>query len=334
MTHRAWMFTLFGEVFDILDRIGELQNDPEVLFMTGQLETCPTTARVHFQGYVEFTKPCRMPAAKQRLDPRLNVHVEPRVGTREQAIAYCNKEETRLEGYPIYAVDHRRPQGAAGVWAEIADMVGAGASDGMIAAEHPAHYARNYAGIHALRQALFPERTKPPLVIWFHGPAGCGKSRLCQTLSSRHTVYWKTPDKWWPSYRQQDIVILDEIDPTWMDLRMLFRVLDRYPLTLEVKGGHVPISSPVVLVTSDGAPSPKMQCDLVTNDQLLRRLDMVIEFERHVTAAGVRWKLMTTRFRAMIQVQVSEHEVQEIVDSAVARWKDAALPEIDEDLVE
>lgn len=49
----------------------------------------------HLQAYVEFAVPRTMPQIKAHFGIN-SLHCEVRVGTQEQAIAYCSKEETRV----------------------------------------------------------------------------------------------------------------------------------------------------------------------------------------------------------------------------------------------
>lgn len=64
-----------------------------------QQELAPGTSRRHWQGYVEFHSPCRIPAA-QRAIGLPGAHLEPRRGTRDQAREYCRKPESQIE-FPV-----------------------------------------------------------------------------------------------------------------------------------------------------------------------------------------------------------------------------------------
>lgn len=86
---RNWVFTAYDlEHFQVPD------TDKNFRYCIYQAETCPTTSRVHLQGYAEFTRTMRMKKIKELFhDPTM--HLEPRQGSREQARAYCKKAETR-----------------------------------------------------------------------------------------------------------------------------------------------------------------------------------------------------------------------------------------------
>ncbi|GAC77791.1 replication protein, partial [uncultured marine virus] len=75
-------------------------------YAVGQVEICPETGREHLQGYGE-THAVTFDCIKSKLG--LRVHVESRRGTREQAVAYCTKQESRADGYdPRYHPDEER----------------------------------------------------------------------------------------------------------------------------------------------------------------------------------------------------------------------------------
>jgi len=63
-------------------------------YMVYQVETCPDTGRDHIQGYIEFARQMDFNIVRNIFAPVV-VHLERRLGTREQAIAYCKKAESR-----------------------------------------------------------------------------------------------------------------------------------------------------------------------------------------------------------------------------------------------
>jgi len=87
MVSRAWVFTLNNPT-------EELKFGPEVKFATWQLEQGENGTN-HYQGYIIMAKPTRLTGMKKVL-PR--AHLEIRRGTHEEAAAYANKADTRLEG--------------------------------------------------------------------------------------------------------------------------------------------------------------------------------------------------------------------------------------------
>lgn len=90
MRYKNWMVTCFDvEHFAVPDE------DPNFGYMVYQVEECPKTKRWHVQGYLELKRQTDFNTVKEMFSPA-NVHLEKRLGTRAQAIAYCKKTETRV----------------------------------------------------------------------------------------------------------------------------------------------------------------------------------------------------------------------------------------------
>ena len=64
-------------------------------YLVYQLEECPETRRTHYQGYAEFSQQMTLKKLQEWLP---SVHFEKRFGNQAQAIAYCTKEDTRVDG--------------------------------------------------------------------------------------------------------------------------------------------------------------------------------------------------------------------------------------------
>lgn len=70
----------------------------EVLsYLIMQKERCPTTLKIHWQGYCEFKDQLTLSQIKSIFDDN-TLHIEPRRGTTLQAIEYCRKADTAIEG--------------------------------------------------------------------------------------------------------------------------------------------------------------------------------------------------------------------------------------------
>lgn len=76
----------------------DIANTPLIKFLTWQVEEGEDTHAVHWQGYVEVSSPCRMAKIFREIPFLAHAHLEARRGTAAQAIAYCQKNETRKAG--------------------------------------------------------------------------------------------------------------------------------------------------------------------------------------------------------------------------------------------
>lgn len=69
--------------------------------------------------------------------------------------------------------------------------------------------------------------------------------------------YEKDQNKWWDGYTDEPVVLLDDADGT-LALEGLTRRLkiwtDKYGVSGEVKGGHIPLHHRLFIVTSNVSP--------------------------------------------------------------------------------
>lgn len=81
---KSWCYT----AYDYEDVLRLTENLPVEAHVCGE-ETCPTTGKTHWQGYIRFKTNKRL-AWWKKVCPR--VHVEIRKGTESAAAEYCRKE--------------------------------------------------------------------------------------------------------------------------------------------------------------------------------------------------------------------------------------------------
>lgn len=93
---RNWCFTAYES-----DEVQALINwDKKKYLIVGE-ETCPTTGRKHYQGYMELKTPYGMKSIKNYITRECyhtsNTHFEPRRGSQLEAILYCKKDGAYTE---------------------------------------------------------------------------------------------------------------------------------------------------------------------------------------------------------------------------------------------
>lgn len=84
---KYWCFTSYN---DKMETLIETFNYYKILYCIGR-ETCPSTKRKHLQGYIESPTKIR-PKEKFKNLLSDSIHWERRIGTSEQNIEYCSKE--------------------------------------------------------------------------------------------------------------------------------------------------------------------------------------------------------------------------------------------------
>ena len=152
-----------------------------------------------------------------------------------------------------------------------------------------------------------------PLVIWFYGKTGTGKTRKTMEIAEELNLKtWMSSDslKWFDGYCNQELAIIDdlrkEILPNWA---FLLRLLDRYALIVQIKGGFTRWNPKIIIITSPVEPH---ECFSWYNRQGEQQAwDSEEQLERRLTWEGA--------------VQIYEFPLslgdQEALEETIEMWK-------------
>lgn len=122
-----------------------------------------------------------------------------------------------------------------------------------------------------------------PIILWYWGPTGTGKSREARNNTEPSDTYTKnTPTKWWNGYDRHEDVIIDDFRDSWWSLTEMLSLLDRYERQVETKGGERQFVPRKIIVTSAHSPTTMYMGCGEDREQLLRRIDVVTEFRNEV----------------------------------------------------
>ncbi len=213
----------------------------------------------HFQGYCEFKVQTRLAAAKALLGG-ITVHIEPRMGTQEQAIAYCKKLDTKIPDTETFEEGTPRVQGKRVDLEGFKDAVKGGARARDLVDDHFGIIARYPKFYHTLTQMYRPERSEEPVVTLLIGPTGTGKTRRVMDEFGENPDFWRQPinngTMWFDGYDGQSIVLFDDFagKASHLHLSTLLQLLDRYTITVPTKGGHTWWMPSKVFVTTNIEP--------------------------------------------------------------------------------
>lgn len=197
-----------------------------------------------------------------------------------RARSYAIKAKDRTAG--PWEIGEPPQQGSRSDLKEVCDLiVDDGASLSSIAASHPRQYVLHTKGLLALRtQHLYliqpPWRVVEVTVIW--GPTGLGKTRWVRAQHNPNEMYILSPPyhanarPWFDGYDGEKVLLIDDMRD-WLPLPLLLRLLDGYPISLEVKGAFVPALYTHVYITSND--QPKLWFPALTDNDiapLMRRI--------------------------------------------------------------
>lgn len=121
------------------------------------------------------------------------------------------------------------------------------------ASKHVDLFIRYHNGVrdyYSLKPAEF--RTEP-VIEWWYGPTGTGKSHAAHAMYPNAWVSGKNLH-WFDGYRGQEVAIIDDFRKEMCDFAFFLKLLDKYRLLVEVKGGSVDWRPLVIIVTCPRLP--------------------------------------------------------------------------------
>lgn len=244
---KYWTFTSFA------DKEGFLWwEDYGMVYLVQQEEECPTTGKIHWQGFVVFDERQRLTAVRKRLG---SAHWEPMRGSVDEAANYCCDPRKRCAGGLVVECGVRPLYGDAARSASMKDRYKAAydlAIAGKLRDIEPSIMVRHLGNITKLA-TLFGARPKnidrgEPCGVWLVGSAGCGKTTLCQ----KWPHYSKDPrHRWFDGYNGEDCVVVDDLAPFHVAQTDILKQLGhQFAFQGETKGGQVWLRPLCVIVTS------------------------------------------------------------------------------------
>lgn len=245
---KNWCCTIYPDTWESLpqcyETVQEIGEDSSYAIFGKEI--CPTTGRIHLQGYCQFKSRIRFTALKKKYYP--TIHWEGAKGTLSQNVEYCSKEDfSPLEfgERPKFEDNGQREQerwkkarssATEGNFEEIPDQI----------------FVCHYKNVKAIRDDS--KRDQNVLTeccgVWLYGVPGSGKSTKAR--SDYGSYYFKDVNTWWDGYDNQDAVILEDIDPTHHYLCRNLKIwADCAPFPAQVKGGYTQIRPKWIVVTSN-----------------------------------------------------------------------------------
>lgn len=243
-------------------------NDADMKYLIVGRETCPDTGKQHFQCYVQFRKSIRLTTAKKYFSDK--AHLEPAMGTPEQASEYCKKEGNFSEFGELDKPGKRNDLLAAKTF------IDSGATSVQVASEYFAVAARHYKFFDYYKQLKLPtDRTvfdkSYCTILW--GDPGSGKSRTAYACDSYQVLQYDPRSRFWSAaWDGSKRIIVDDVCPATFSPRELWlNILDPFAkqLSINIKGGYSKFAPVELVLTSNYDPTTWMPGDAA----FTRRLD-------------------------------------------------------------
>jgi len=252
-----WCFTVFDNVPHPI-----VPDDEEVGYLVYQREECPTSGRLHWQGYIEFKSRKRFTTVQryfretQALD---KFHIEPAKGQPSQCREYCIKEDTAVSdtAFEFGEIQADRKQGERN---DIKEMVSFAKDNTLVDTieKYPAsikylHHLQTYRCL-----VNKPKQRLDLKVYYYWGAPGTGKSRkVFKRIGEKPFIraLCDPPKIWFQGYQGEKYLVLDDIDLRQYNREFILGLLDIYPLVLPVKGGSASAEFTRIYITSNIDPT-------------------------------------------------------------------------------
>lgn len=256
----------------------------QVEYMIYSLETCPTTGKRHFQGFIYFKNDQPLTTVIKKMAPR---HVE----TMSKRSSPRMNREYILKGDYVTKADYKKHNTSAKRYGEGVVLYTAGKqvvpiynawefgtcpSNGKrsdihaiqesiksgeiktekdLAEKSIVHYCQYSKPLMRYMDLVKLDRTVMPKVTIYWGPPGTGKSLYANTNGYVKLFLSGTPDNpFVTGYNGEDKVVLDDFNFRQVSLQWIFNFCDKYAMTFNVKGGSQKCVATDIIFTSNINP--------------------------------------------------------------------------------
>ncbi len=253
---RLWCFTINADpegFYDGLNAIYEF-NRSHIRYICGQMEM---EGHLHFQGYIQLKMSQRMSWLKSNIS--YGGHYEPQRGTNTQARDYTNKEETRVNQarQPYIEFGHFvKGRGTRTDLVAFKNAIMQGTRKIDLLETYLSSMARYPKFYQMVRSMVRPTRTTDLIVRLNFGETGLGKSRYAY---DNHPQLYALPlsnSLWFDGYDLHETALLDDFAgaASKLTLNDTLRLLDRYPIQVQVKGSFAWWMPNLIIITTNVHP--------------------------------------------------------------------------------
>ncbi len=214
--YRNFCFTINNYTNEELNELRKKELKEIKYIIVGE-EIAPTTGTHHLQGFIIYNSAKTLNAAIKNLPKRS--HIEICKGTPYENYLYCSKENIAHElGERPEKVGQGKRQDLIEIKKKIAQNVNI---KQMLEEDDIQNYQQlKYA--ESLKKYYEKKRYEKPIVKWYYGLTGTGKTRTAYEEFSRmanddDNIYFSMDTgKWWEGYDAQEYVIIDDMRGDFM----------------------------------------------------------------------------------------------------------------------
>lgn len=299
---RNWVFTKQAteaeeQLWNIWQSGAAVFQDPfkwheheRVRYTVYQIEKAPSTGKLHVQGLLCLKNGGRMSTIKNIIGG--NPHLEICKSVKD-AVKYCKKDESRFAG-PWEHGEAPTSQGERTDLIKLFSDLKNGKSNLAILEEDPraSKFEKNIKFMRfELMKARSDRQGQGVKVYVFWGRTGLGKTyNAINTFCPEGDYYIADAPSsrgsklWFDGYEGQRTLILDDFSSECCSIEYLKRLLDKYPMKIEVKGAYAWAAWTQVIITSNYPPrewylqDPNKPYTTVDMEPLERRIYEIRKF--------------------------------------------------------
>lgn len=213
-----------------------------ISYICGQVER-GESGTLHFQGYLQTKKKVRFTVVKRYLKQK-QVHLEyQKARDSSKARDYTRKDDTSAGEWQEFGTFKPSAQGKRNDIIKFKDSVKTGMSMRQMLELFPdmiAKYPRLYSTVRSLYR---PERAEDYVhqVTLCYGAPGTGKTRWAREQEDLYVQPLSNGTAWFDGFDQHKCALLDDFagKMSKISLTNTLQLLDRYPIAVPIKGGHV-----------------------------------------------------------------------------------------------
>lgn len=270
---RSWLATVNNYTDDDCQRARALADKADYAvscFEVGEQGT------PHFHAYYYFASARTGLSVKKSL-PR--AHLDKCQGTAKHSRDYIlhegEHENKDCEFKPWFECGVMPTQGKRKSFDEIREAIGQGKKIRDIVPI--ADSLQSIKAAEVLLRYMEVKRSWVPEVRWYWGPSGFGKTRSAREWLGEDDIYECLDNiRWWDGYDAHQNVLIDDFRKTWCSFEYLLRLLDRYPMKVEIKGGTRQFLARKIAITTTKSPEVVYEDSDEELAQLTRRITEII----------------------------------------------------------